>query len=89
MSQFGENDKSMLHAFCEGQSRVVDGKMELLLKDGTWYPIQERMEDVDQAQNGTKWFAFNCPREEPRFAGLTYSGLAMKKKKTTKVNPGV
>ena len=45
------------------------------------------MEEIDKNKNGTKWFAFNCPREEPRFAGLTYSGLAMKKKKTTKTNP--
>ena len=68
----------MLHAFCEGESRVVNGKMEMLLKDGTWYPMQQRMEELDESQNGTKWFAFNCPRRiEPRFAGLTYSGLAM------------
>ena len=45
------------------------------------------MEEIDENQNGTKWFAFNCPqRVEPRFAGLTYSGLTMKKKKTTKSN---
>ena len=39
VSNFGEDDISMMHTFVEGQSRVVDGKIELLLKDGTWYPM--------------------------------------------------
>ena len=60
----------MFHAFIEGESRVVDDKMELLLKDGTWYPMQSKMDEMSHKQNGTKWFAFNCPRRnEPRFAG--------------------
>ena len=69
----------MFHAFCEGEGRTVNGKQELLLKDGTWYPMQSKMEEICENQNGTKWFAFNCPRREPRFAGLTYSGLAMRR----------
>ena len=60
----------MFHAFIEGESRVVDDKMELLLKDGTWYPMQSKMDEMSHKHNGTKWFAFNCPRRtEPRFAG--------------------
>ena len=74
----------MLHAFVEGESRMVDNKVELLLKDGTWYPMQAKMEDISHNQNGIKWFAFNCPRRaEPRFAGLTHSGLGMKKGRST------
>ena len=60
---------------------MVNGKVELQLKDGTWYPMQEKMESVEQNYNGNKWYAFNCPRRDmPRFAGLTHSGLAMKKR---------
>ena len=59
---------------------MVDGKIQLLLKDGTWYSMQEKFEEIDKNKNGIKWFAFNCPRrDEPRFSGLTHSGLAMKK----------
>ena len=34
-----KNEDSMFHAFVEGNSRVVDDKVELMLKDGTWYPM--------------------------------------------------
>ena len=79
MSKFSQEDNSFMHAYIEGQSRMNNGRIELLLKDGSWYKIQEKMETVEQ-NNGTKWFAFNCPRrDEPRFSGLTHSGLAMKK----------
>ena len=89
MSQYGPNDNSMLHAFVEGESRVVDDKVEMRLRDGTWYPMQAKMEDIDQKQNGVKWFAFNCPRRmEPRFAGLTHSGLAMKKGRSNNDHSG-
>ena len=38
------------------------------------------MEEIDQSYNGIKWVSFNCGKgEEPRFAGLTMSGLGMKK----------
>ena len=71
ISQFGENDDSMFHAFIEGESRIVDGQIELLLKDGTWYPMQSKMQEMCDNENGIKWFAFNCPRRnEPRFAGV-------------------
>ena len=80
MSKFSNEDNSFMHAYIEGQSRMNNGRIELLLKDGSWYKIQEKMETVEQNHNGTKWFAFNCPRrDEPRFSGLTHSGLAMKK----------
>ena len=62
----------MFHAFVEGQSRVVDGQVELMLKDGSWYPMQAKMEEIDKNYNGVKWTAFNVGRNnEPRFAGLT------------------
>ena len=67
-----KNEDSMFHAFVEGESRVVEGQVELLLKDGTWYPMQSKMEEIDENYNGVKWTAFNCGRNsEPRFAGLT------------------
>ena len=79
----------MLHAFVEGDSRVVDGKVEMKLKDGSWYPMQTRMEDMDANSNSIKWFAFNCPRRvEPRFSGLTHSGLAMKKGRSNNDHSG-
>lgn len=85
ISQFSEDGNSMFHAFVEGESRVVNGQLEMLLKDGTWYPMQSKMEEIDQSYNGIKWTAFNCGRgDEPRFAGLTLSGLAMKKGKKAK-----
>ena len=38
------------------------------------------MEEIDASYNGIKWVSFNCGKgEEPRFAGLTMSGLGMKK----------
>ena len=70
----------MFHAFCEGQARNNNGMVEILLKDGTWYPMQKKMEEIDESYNGIKWVSFNCGKgEEPRFAGLTMSGLGMKK----------
>ena len=72
----------MLHTYVEGQSRVVDGKLELLLKDGTWYPMQSKLDEMNLNYSGVKWSAFNCPRkDDPRFSGLTFSGLSMKKGK--------
>ena len=69
----------MFHAFVEGDSRIVDDKVELLLKDGTWYPMQSKMDQMCSNQNGTKWFAFNCPRRiEPRFAGFKRRAIASK-----------
>ena len=80
LSNFKDDNKSMLHAFCEGQARNNNGMVEILLKDGTWYPMQKKMEEIDQSYNGIKWVSFNCGKgEEPRFAGLTMSGLGMKK----------
>ena len=56
----------MFHAFIEGDSRIVEGRLELLLKDDTWYPMQSKMEEMSHKLNGIKWFAFNCPqRAEP------------------------
>ena len=55
---------------------MVNDELELMLKDGTWYQIQRKMEEIGQGLNGMKWIAFNCPRKEPRFAGVTQSGLA-------------
>ena len=67
-----KNEDSMFHAFVEGQSRVVDGQLELMLKDGSWYPMQSKMQEINENYNGIKWTAFNCGRgDEPRFAGLT------------------
>ena len=61
----------MFHGFVEGESRTVDGQLELLLKDGTWYPMQSKMEEISDSANGIKWLAFNCNRaNEPRFAGV-------------------
>ena len=80
LSNFKDDNKSMFHAFCEGQARNNNGMVEVLLKDGTWYPMQKKMEEIDQNYNGIKWVSFNCGKgEEPRFAGLTMSGLGMKK----------
>ena len=71
MSELSEKGNSMFHAYVEGQSRIVNGQVELLLKDGNWYPMQAKMEDMDKNFGGIKWNAFNCPRNmEPRFAGL-------------------
>ena len=71
VSQFGENEESMFHGFIEGESRTVDGQIELLLKDGTWYPMQAKMDEINENYNGIKWLAFNCNRKgEPRFAGV-------------------
>ena len=42
-----KNEDSMFHAFVEGESRVIDGQVELLLKDGSWYPMQSKMEEID------------------------------------------
>ena len=40
MSDLSENENSMFHMYVEGESRTVNGQVELLLKDGSWYPIQ-------------------------------------------------
>ena len=49
---------------------MVNGKLEAKLADGTYYALQEKMEEMDQNYNGIKWASFNAGREEPRFAGL-------------------
>ena len=70
MSNSFKNEDSMFHAFVEGNSRVVDGQVELMLKDGTWYPMQSKLEEMDKNYSGIKWTAFNVGRDnEPRFAG--------------------
>ena len=33
--------------------------MEAQLADGSYYPLQERIEEMDENTNGYKWAAFN------------------------------
>ena len=41
--------------------------------------MQKKMNEMDEKYNGIKWVSFNCGKgDEPRFAGLTMSGLGMK-----------
>ena len=32
-------EKGLFHVYFDGESRVVDGKMEVLLGDGSYYPL--------------------------------------------------
>ena len=62
---------------------MVNGKLEAKLADGTYYALQEKMEEIDQNYNGIKWASFNAGREEPRFAGLDYEETEEEEEKNT------
>ena len=40
-------ENSLFHLYFDGESRSINGKMEVKLDDGTYYPLQERMEHMD------------------------------------------